>query len=231
MIKLLREVSHDHPWILKTIMGLLAIAFIITMGWWGFSEQASNEIAVVGELKIPLDEFRRGYENAYRFYRDNLQGEVKEETIKQMVLDQLIDTRLWLLVARDMNLTVMPEDLREYIVSRPDFQRDGKFDPDLYRRILAANRLTPATFEAMQSIELLANKARTLVRDSVALTPEEISEAQALAARQPQGEPAKGTNKDTVFQDFLFQKQQRAMVAYGQALKSKIPVKIHKELL
>ena len=51
------------------------------------------------------------------------------------------------------------------------------------------------------------------------------------AARQPQGEAGKGSNKDTIFQDFLFQKQQRAMVAYGQALKSKIPVKIHKELL
>lgn len=231
MIKLLREVSHDHPWILKTIMGILAIAFIITMGWWGFSEEATNEIAMVGDQKIPLDEFRRGYENAYRFYRDNLQGEVKEETIKQMVLDQLIDTRLWLQVARDMHLMVTPEDLHNHIVSRPDFHREGKFDPDLYRRILAANRLTPATFEAMQTTELLANKARMLVRDSVALTPEEISEAQSLAARQPQGDSGKGSNKDTIFQDFLYQKQQRAMVAYGHALKSRIPVKIHKELL
>ena len=30
MIKLLREAAHDYPWFLKSIMGVLALAFIIT---------------------------------------------------------------------------------------------------------------------------------------------------------------------------------------------------------
>ena len=42
MIKVMREASHNHPWLLKSIMGILAIAFIITMGWWGFGEQAGS---------------------------------------------------------------------------------------------------------------------------------------------------------------------------------------------
>jgi peptidyl-prolyl cis-trans isomerase D len=32
-------------------------------------------------------------------------------------------------------------------------------------------------------------------------------------------------------QDVLFQKQQRALMAYTQSLKTSIPIKIHRELL
>jgi peptidyl-prolyl cis-trans isomerase D len=231
MIKLLRDVNHGHPWILKTMMGILAIAFIITMGWWGFGEQSSDAIATVGELRVGQDEFRRGYENAYRFYRDNVQGEIKEETIKQMVIENLVDVRLWTIVARDVGLSVSPEDLRDFIVHRPDFQKNGQFDPELYRRILAANRLTPATFEASQTTELLANKARLMVRDSVALTPSEIAEAQSLSARQTQVATSKGQGQDALVQDVLLQKQQRALTAYTEELKKTIPIKIRKELL
>ena len=39
MIKLMRESAHKYPWILKSMMGILAVAFVITMGWWGFTEQ------------------------------------------------------------------------------------------------------------------------------------------------------------------------------------------------
>lgn len=231
MIKLLREAAHDYPWFLKSIMGLLALAFVITMGWWGFGEQGSDAIATVGELRVGQDEFRRVYENAYRFYRDNVQGEIKDETIKQMVIDNLVDLRLWTTVARNMGLTVSPEDLRESIMHRPDFQKNGQFDPDLYKRILAANRMTPASFETSQAAELLANKARMLVRDSVALTPAETAEAQSLTARQSQADANKDQAKDTLLQDFLSQKQQRALAAYTEELKKTIPIKIRKDML
>ncbi len=52
MIKLMREGAHKYPWLLKSIMGVLAIAFIVGMGWWGFSETQNNAIASVGDLPI-----------------------------------------------------------------------------------------------------------------------------------------------------------------------------------
>ncbi|MGH7253035.1 MAG: SurA N-terminal domain-containing protein, partial [Nitrospiraceae bacterium] len=110
--------------------------------------------------------------------------------------------------------------------------RNGRFDPELYRRLLAANRLTPSLFEAQQTMELLRNKARTVVVDSVALTPAEIVEAQALMAQQPKGESASGPPAgDRILQAFLFQKQQRALLAYKEAVKARLPIEIHRELL
>lgn len=232
MIKLMRDSTHKYPWLLKSIMGVLAIAFVITMGWWGFGEQESNAVASVGDMTITRDEYRRSFESTYRFYKENVQGDFKEETLKQFVIDGLIENKIWLLAAKDMGLTVSPSELRDSIVQRKDFQRNGKFDPDLYRRVLAANRLTPSIFESLYAVELLSQKAMTVVRDSVALTPAEIAEAQSLTARQTEAQPNTGPSaSDRILQDFLFQKQQRALLAYKESMKSRIPIQVHKELL
>lgn len=232
MIKTMRNAAHTYPWLLKSVMGILAVAFVITMGWWGFGEQTSNTIATVGDLTVSLDEYRRTYENMYRFYKEKMSGEFKEETFKQFVIDQLVETRLWLIAARDLGVTVSDADLREMILQIPEFQKNGAFDPELYQRLLAANHLTPAVFEAAQQKEILGNKAKLIVRESVALSPSEISEGQALMTRQQDSDPAMAAMaRDRVLQDMLIQKQQRALVAYQTALKAKIPITIHRELL
>ncbi|WP_447986457.1 SurA N-terminal domain-containing protein [Nitrospira sp. Nam74] len=234
MIKLMREGAHKYPWLLKSMMGVLAIAFIVGMGWWGFTDSQTDGIASVGDLSVSRDEYRRAYENTYRYYKDNVQGDFKEETLKQFVLDGLIQSKLWTLAAQDLGVTVSPAELRDDILRRPDFQKNGQFDPDLYRRLLAANRLTPSLFESLHTTELLREKARMIVRDSVALTPAEITEAQTLMARQSQTESsgqAAQTANERLLQDFLFQKQQRALMAYQEALKAKVPIQIHKEML
>jgi len=232
MLKLMREASHSYPLLLKSIMGILALAFVITMGWWGFGEQTGAVVASVGDLTVSRDEFRRAYENTYRFYKDKVPGEFKDETIKQMVVDQLVDNRTWLVAAKNMGLTVTDAELREVIMRIPDFQKNGTFDPELYQRLLAANHLTPALFEAIEAKEVLSNKARMIIRDAVALTPAELAEAQALTLRQAEPDPTKAAAaKDRAVQDVLFQKQQRALTAYTESLKTSIPIKINRELL
>ncbi len=232
MIKLMRDASHNYPWLLKSIMGIIAIAFVITMGWWGFGEQTGTVVASVGDLTVSHDEFRRAYENTYRFYKDKVPGDFKDEAIKQFVVEQLIDNRTWLIVAKNMGLTVADDDLRDVIMQIPDFQKNGTFDPEVYQRLLAANHLTPALFEAMEAKEVLSNKARMIIRDAVALTPAEIAEAQTLTLRQTESDPTKtATAKDRAIQDVLFQKQQRALQAYTEALKTSLPITIHRELL
>ena len=234
MLKSMREASHSYPWLLKSIMGIIALAFVITMGWWGFGEQsgAGTGVATVGELTVSRDEFRRAYENTYRFYKDKVPGEFKDETIKQLVVDQLIDNRTWLIAAKNMGLTVANDELREAIMQIPDFQKNGIFDPQVYQQLLAANHLTPATFEAMEAKEVLSSKAKMIIRDAVALTPAELAEAQAFTLRQTESDPAKAAAaKDRAVQDVLFQKQQRALMAYTESLKATIPIKINREQL
>ena len=232
MLKLMREGAQKYPWLLKSMMGILAVAFVITMGWWGFGDQQGDAVASVGNLKITREEFRRAYENTYRFYKEKVPGDFKEEALKQFVVDGLIENKLWILAAKDMGLTVTADELRDDIVRREDFHRNGKFDPELYRRVLASNRLTPSLFESLHANELLGDKARTVVRDAVALTPAEIVEAQALMARlAPAGSTAGPSPNERILQDVLLQKQQRALAAYKESMRATVPIQIHKELL
>lgn len=232
MIKTMRDAAHNYPWLLKSIMVVLAVAFVITMGWWGFGEESTNTVATVGDLSVSRDEFRRAHEFMYRSYKERGGGELKDETFKQLVMDQLVESRLWVIAAREMGITVSDTDLREMIVQIPDFQKNGAFDPELYRRLLAANHWTPAAFEATQHQELLAGKARMVVRDAVALTPSEIAEGQALTTRAQDSDPPNAVaGRERAIQDMLLQKQQRALQAYQAALKAKVPITIRRELL
>ena len=232
MIKILRFANDKYPWFLAITMGFIAISFIVGMGWWGFGEQSGSVVATVGDQSIALDEFKRAYENTYRFYKEKVPGEFKDETIKQYVVEQLVDHRVWLIAAHNMGLTVSDEDLRESILQTPEFQRNGRFDPEYYQRVLAANHMTPSMFESMQARELLSLKARMIVSDAVALTPAEQAEAQALMLRQPDPDPAKAAAaKERAIQDVLLQKQQRTLAAYAQSLKATLPITIRREIL
>ncbi|MGQ0554369.1 MAG: SurA N-terminal domain-containing protein [Nitrospiraceae bacterium] len=232
MIKTMRDAAHNYPWLLKSIMGTLAVAFIITMGWWGFGEQAGGPVAKVGDQSVSLDEFKRTYENMHRLYRDNVKTDFKEDEFKDFVVGQLVDSRIWIIAAEEMGVRVSDADLRELIMQTPVFQKNGAFDPELYKRVLAANHLTPAAFESIQHQEVLANKARMIVRDSVALTPAEIAEGQSLMTRLQDSDPAKAAEaKQRVLDDMLLQKQQRALVSFQQSMKAKLPVTIRRELL
>lgn len=232
MIKILRFANEKYPWFLAITMGFIAISFIVGMGWWGFGEQSGSVVATVGDQSIALDEFKRAYENTYRFYKEKVPGEFKDETIKQYVVEQLVDHRVWLIAAHNMGLTVSDEDLRESILQTPEFQRNGRFDPEHYQRVLAANHMTPSMFESMQARELLSLKARMIVSDAVALTPAEQAEAQALMLRQPDPDPAKAAAaKERAIQDVLLQKQQRTLAAYAQSLKATLPITIRREIL
>ncbi len=78
----------------------------------------------------------------------------------------------------------------------------------------------------------MGEKARAIVLDAVALTPSEISEADALLGGQfPDPSNPTGLNRDMIVNSFLYQKQQRALQAYTESLKTRFAVEIYEENL
>ncbi len=231
MIRLIREGSRKYPWILLGIIGVIVVTFVIGMGWFGYGEVARDKIATVGDVKISRSEYVRAYKRTQNYYRENKQ-DIKAEHIQANVVAELITLKVWALAAKGMGLTITAGELRAEILGIQAFQRNGKFDPELYRRVLTLNHLTPALFEVSQREQLLVNKARAMVVESVALTPNERAEASTLVARQPPGTESAGTlSQDLIMKSFLFQKQQRALEAYTAALKATIRPEIHRENL
>lgn len=233
MIKLIREGSKKYPWILNTIMAVIAVTFTVGMGWWGFEASQPNAVATVGPFKVSREEFARAYDNAYRFYKDTLkQEDVDEESLRQLILNSLIDSKTWILTAQEFDVVISPEDLRQSIMDQEVFQKDGTFDPQYYQRLLTANRLTPHQYEAQLSSDLIVEKARLLVQDATALTPSELEEVEASAKRQSgSGEEPDPSILEKVKRQSLLLKKQRALQAFQAAMRQQVKVETHEELL
>src|SRR5207248_11714076 len=121
--------------------------------------------------------------------------------------------------ASEMGVSVPAEEVRDSIRSGRALQKDGKSSSEQYRRVLAANRLTPATFESSQKADLMREKARMLVRESVAPTGDELIQAQAMLASRPSPTlPMEqvAPPQDRARQAVLAQTQQRALRAYQE---------------
>jgi peptidyl-prolyl cis-trans isomerase D len=234
MLKILRESAIERPWLIRTIIGLLAAVFIVTMGWWGFEQNQDENVITVDNDKIPREEYQRKYQDMLSQYKDFIPKELSEDQLKEMVVEQLIASRLWTQTAKNMGISVTTTELRNAISAIPEFQRNGAFDPGHYKKVLASVRWTPAMFERAFRADLMREKARTMVRESVAATADELAGAQAaLASQLIPSMPMEqiGSPQERALRVVLFQKQQQAVRAYQEALKSRAQVSVRRELL
>ncbi len=234
MLKILRESAIERPWLIRIIIGLIAGVFVVTMGWWGFEQNVEENIITVDNDKVPREEYQRKYQDMHSQYKDFIPKELSEDQLKQMVVEQLIASRLWTQAAKNMGIVVTTTELRNAIAAIPEFQKNGGFDPAHYKKMLSSVRWTPAMFERAFRADLMREKARTMVRESVAATADELAGAQAaLASQLIPSMPMEqiGSPQERALRVVLFQKQQQAVRAYQEALKSRAQVSVRRELL
>jgi peptidyl-prolyl cis-trans isomerase D len=224
MIRLIREKAIENPWLFRGIMGFLAISFAISLayvGGDGNNKEHDNVIAEIDQDTISIEEYRRVYKNMARFYRQILKDQFDEKKFRKQVIDLLVEQKLWIHEADRLNLRVTDSELRDSLLAMPGFQKNGQFNTDIYRRALVAEHLSPEKFERQQREELVVKKAKTLIRQSSALTPSETADIERL-------NPA-DMNKER--ENSLAQKQEKALRAYTVSLKEKAVIFIKEELL
>ena len=236
MIKLIREGSTKYPWLLKIIMLVIAVTFIIGMGWFGYeTSQQPNVVATVGAYQVELGEFREAFNRIEAFYRQQPEQETPDrKALKQTVMNSLVEQKLWLVAADDLDLEVHPDELRDAIMKREEFQKDGAFDPEVYHRLLELNRISPGKFEEGLLKELRREKVQLLVQDVATLNPVEEEQIKELAAGQTAGledEREIETIHARIRFQLLFQKKQQALEAFLRALRNSSAVEIRQEFL
>ncbi len=175
MLKFMR--THATSWIIKILLGLIIVVFI----FWGVGRIESKKkmvAATVGDHLITIGEFDRTYNNLLEYYTkifgDRLSPELlKKMNIKQQVLDQLISAALFLQEAERIGIRVSKEELKEAILRYPAFQREGRFDRELYLQTLRRQGLEPGDFEEMVLRELMIRRMEELIGDMAIVLPEE----------------------------------------------------------
>ena len=223
----------SKPWFFRSIMLLIAVAFIVGMGWYGFGSPNNSYVALVDEVQISRQEYRLAYRNAFRAYRNMLGEQFKEEDLQKLVINNLVDRQLWLKAADQLKLSVSPQEIVNVLIKDRSFYRKGRFDPEQYRWVLKNSRpsLTPERYEASLREDLLLDKIRAVISDGIVLTSAEENEARATVMdAELQGEDLERV-KETVAKNALRTKKQRAIVSYLHSVRAGSAIEIQDWLL
>jgi peptidyl-prolyl cis-trans isomerase D len=177
MLEAIRERSKG--WLAKVILAAITVPFAL----WGidsYLHQAGSNVAIA---KVDGDTVTmQQYGNALQNLRSQLQSEGKVDPamldnpeVKRSVLDRLITTRLLNAEVNRAKFMISDEQLAKYLVTLPEFQKDGQFSQEIYDKILAQNRLSPSQFESSMRNDLLVQQAREGLA-SLAYLPNAVAE-------------------------------------------------------
>ncbi|MBM3302776.1 MAG: SurA N-terminal domain-containing protein, partial [Deltaproteobacteria bacterium] len=177
MLDLMRR--HARSWLIKVALGGVIIVFIFFFGWGGVGERTQDFAATVNGQVISRGEFVSTFESEMAKIRLRYKGSIPQElmdkfNLKEQVLNSLVDQTLLVQEAERLGMMVTDKDLINDIQSDRLFQRNGIFDPSIYKQYLAEIKMSPQLFEDVHRRQMLVFQLVRLITDSVKTDPEEM---------------------------------------------------------
>ncbi len=166
----------------KTFLWCIAIAFIGGVFLWNFSTRRLIDcVAQVNGTKVSYSSFLESVNMRIRnWYDQNPDAELSDDQrkeIKSEVLNFLIQEQLLIQEAKKYGIYVSQSEVINTIRSLPQFQREGKFDPQLYFYILQNYfRTEPAVYEAQIKQLIVNQKVRDFILSAVKVTDQEVKD-------------------------------------------------------
>jgi peptidyl-prolyl cis-trans isomerase D len=100
--------------------------------------------------------------------------------LRRSVIENLISRTLLVQVARDMNMAVSDQHVDRLIVRNPQFQVDGRFDPERFRMLVASIGHSPASFRREYASDLKLTTLDTSVTETPFVTEWELNQVASL---------------------------------------------------
>lgn len=152
MLQSFSDRIRNSRWLGYLIVGLISIPFAL----WGIQSYvgggSTDAAAEVNGERIPVFQVQRIASQQRQQLRQRFGGELPEgfgeRMFREQALNQLIERELLRQAAADGEFRVTDTTLRRNIREQDMFQRDGRFDPELYRRILSQAGLSTQQYEA-----------------------------------------------------------------------------------
>ena len=175
MLQYLRD--NTGSWIIKIILGVIVVVFIF-MGMGTLGSNDKGTVATVNDEPITLEEYKQSYSRLKAQMRQRFGGNLNQDildmlNLERQAMNQIVNRRLMAMEADRLGITVSEGELRRSLENISAFKDNGVFSMDRYKQVLAANRLTPESFEASQAASLRQQKLRDLVVSSIAVSDPE----------------------------------------------------------
>ncbi len=170
----------------QSLFAIFLIAlFIIPFALWGtysYFERATREVvAEVNGTQIGLEVYRQALEQL----RDPRNPRLLENAaVKRLVVERLIGEVLEAQAAREHGYRVGDDALARLIHELPYFQRNGRFDPELYRQTLQRQGLGIQAFEERLRAEKVTAQVMAGLSESGFVTAADLDDVIRLLGQE-----------------------------------------------
>ncbi|MEP7307278.1 MAG: peptidyl-prolyl cis-trans isomerase [Acidobacteriota bacterium] len=185
---MLDRMRRHRNW-LKWSLLLVCLAFVIFyipdfLRGTGADAASGGTVATIQGQDISAGEFRRIYQAQLQAYRSAYGGQMNDQLLKQLgveqqILQQMVDERAALAEADRLKIRVSDEEVRQRIFTIPAFQDNGQFiGEQRYNQLLRAQRppLTGAEFEDNVRRQLTVEKLRASLTDWISVPEQELEQ-------------------------------------------------------
>mgnify|MGYP001163757556 CR=1 FL=1 len=249
MLDLFRKKKKGLKWTLWVVIFALSggmILLFVDVPTGGELQLGSQDVAVVAGNRISAKEFRRSYQQAFEFFRENYGGEQNPEVFKKMglhiqVLNQLIGEHAVFYEAKRLGIHITPQEIAQRIADTPTFQENNSFiGPERYKEILALNNVSSSEYESRVQLQLGTEKLSRIITDNISSTSEEVMQKfleknQEIKLRYVQIKPLKLAPKkvkEKELQNYYDQNRQDYQVPEQRKVKYiQTPIKLQEILL
>ena len=170
---MLTKIREKIQGVIATVILLLVV---IPFALWGinsyFEGGSSVNVATADGVEIS----QRDYRAAMDQFRGRMDPAVFDSReFKALVVDGLIDQALLVRDARARGYRIGNERLGRLIREKPYFQRDGKFDPQLYEALLRREGMSTVEFEARLREENMTGQLQAAFGETAIVTEAEVT--------------------------------------------------------
>lgn len=170
------------------LFGAIILVFVL----FGFPNRLNNSggghmgsAAQVNNTLIPLSDLRSESQRIEQMYAPLFggsgMGDAQRQFVVQQALEGLINQELVAQMAKKEGILATDPEIQDVIVKEiPAFQKDGRFQRDLYYGILQANHLNPTDFEAKLRKEKTGIRTQRLFQASAQPLNIELEKLKAL---------------------------------------------------
>ena len=183
---MLDRMRRHRDW-LKWSLGLVCVAFVLFyipdfLRGSGADAASGDTVAKVEGREITSADFRRTYQAQLQAYRSAYGGNMNDQLLKQLgveqqILQQMVDERAALAEAERIGIKVSDEEVRQRIFAMPAFQENGGFIGDArYQQLLRMQRppMIPSEFEDNIRHGLAVEKLRGSLTDWLSVNDKDL---------------------------------------------------------
>ncbi len=182
MLDRMRRHRNLLKWSLAPLILAFGAFFVPTNNTAGAAPD--QVLAQVDDETITVAAFQRRYNLQLQQYRGAYGGQINEQMLRQLGIDQqilqgLVDEQAMVAEARKRAFAVSDTEVRQRILSLPAFMENGQFIGETrYRQLLSAQNppLSTREFEDQLRRAILAEKLRTSVTGWVSVNDDEVAQ-------------------------------------------------------